>query len=101
MARCTLVVSYCFEYYSGGSTVWIDSIPILRENSLGGSGSQPPLFPFHQPHSEDLRLNGYLEYQHAEKALYIYKHPCLLRDSNPGPTVQQSPSLTTIWMGMG
>ncbi|GFS65928.1 hypothetical protein TNCV_2509791 [Trichonephila clavipes] len=32
----------------------------------------------------------------AEKALYICKHPCLLRDSNPGPTVQQSASLTTI-----
>ncbi|GFT03035.1 putative mariner transposase [Trichonephila clavipes] len=35
---------------------------------------------------EDLRLDGYFEYLHALKALYIYKHPCLLRDSNPAPT---------------
>ncbi|GFV61553.1 hypothetical protein TNCV_4543851 [Trichonephila clavipes] len=25
---------------------------------------------------------------HAAKALHIYKHPCLLRDSNPVPTAQ-------------
>ncbi|GFW64064.1 hypothetical protein TNCV_707691 [Trichonephila clavipes] len=30
------------------------------------------------------------------EALYIYKHPCLIWDSNPGPTAQQSASLTTI-----
>ncbi|GFT26410.1 dynein heavy chain 17, axonemal [Trichonephila clavipes] len=41
-------------------------------------------------------LNGYLEYPHAENAPYIYKHPCLLQDSNPGPTTQQSASLITI-----
>ncbi|GFY02418.1 hypothetical protein TNCV_3502991 [Trichonephila clavipes] len=35
----------------------------------------------------------------AGKALFIYKHPCLLRDSNPGPTTQQSASLTTILDG--
>ncbi|GFX13052.1 hypothetical protein TNCV_2357081 [Trichonephila clavipes] len=33
---------------------------------------------------------------YAAKALYIYKHPCLLRDSNPVPTAPQSLSLTTI-----
>ncbi|GFY24378.1 uncharacterized protein TNCV_1014261 [Trichonephila clavipes] len=45
---------------------------------------------------EDLRVDDYLEYLHAAKALYIYKHPCLFRDSNPVPTAQQSASLTTI-----
>ncbi|GFT25405.1 hypothetical protein TNCV_182321 [Trichonephila clavipes] len=44
----------------------------------------------------NFRIDGYLEYQHAAKALYIYKHPCLLRDSNPSPTAQQSASLTAI-----
>ncbi|GFT89926.1 hypothetical protein TNCV_1666401 [Trichonephila clavipes] len=34
-----------------------------------------PLFPFHQLRE----LNGYLEYPHAAKELYIYEHPCLLR----------------------
>ncbi|GFX17171.1 hypothetical protein TNCV_2856941 [Trichonephila clavipes] len=33
---------------------------------------------------------------HAAKALYIYKHPCLLRDSNPDPMALQSASLTII-----
>ncbi|GFS84790.1 hypothetical protein TNCV_2956861 [Trichonephila clavipes] len=28
--------------------------------------------------------------------IYINKHPCLLRESNLGPTAQQSESLTTI-----
>ncbi|GFV32632.1 hypothetical protein TNCV_441241 [Trichonephila clavipes] len=37
-----------------------------------------------------------LKYTHVEKALNIYKHPCLLRDSNLGPTAQQPASLTTI-----
>ncbi|GFU56013.1 hypothetical protein TNCV_1490141, partial [Trichonephila clavipes] len=32
----------------------------------------------------------------AAKALYIYKHPYILRDSNPSPTAQQPASLTTI-----
>ncbi|GFV36150.1 hypothetical protein TNCV_1974861 [Trichonephila clavipes] len=48
---------------------------------------------------EDLRLDGFLNYTYAAQALYIYKHPCLLRDSNPGPTAQQSASLTTILDG--
>ncbi|GFX55328.1 uncharacterized protein TNCV_3968821 [Trichonephila clavipes] len=48
---------------------------------------------------EDLRLNGNLECSHAAHALYIYKHPCLLRDSNPFPTAPQSASLTTILDG--
>ncbi|GFV56754.1 hypothetical protein TNCV_2539561 [Trichonephila clavipes] len=30
----------------------------------------------------------------------MYKHPCLLRDLNPGPTEQQSASLTTIPDGL-
>ncbi|GFS90553.1 DUF4817 domain-containing protein [Trichonephila clavipes] len=34
---------------------------------------------------EDLRLDGYLEYPHAAEAVYIYKYPYLLRDSNPVP----------------
>ncbi|GFX99859.1 uncharacterized protein TNCV_258961 [Trichonephila clavipes] len=45
---------------------------------------------------ENLRLDCYLEYPPATKALYIYKYPCLLRDSNPGPSAQQSTSRTTI-----
>ncbi|GFU73553.1 hypothetical protein TNCV_3359931 [Trichonephila clavipes] len=39
-----------------------------------------------------LRLNGYLEYPYATKALYVYKHPRLLWDSNPDPTARHSAS---------
>ncbi|GFS63057.1 hypothetical protein TNCV_3743141 [Trichonephila clavipes] len=45
---------------------------------------------------EDLWLDGYSEYPHAAKAQNIYKHPCFLQDSNPGPTAPESTSLTTI-----
>ncbi|GFW89454.1 uncharacterized protein TNCV_3967441 [Trichonephila clavipes] len=65
------------------------------ERPEGGQG--PPTFLlFPLTSREDLRLDGYLKYPHAAKALYIYKHPCLLRDLNTGPTAKQSASLTTI-----
>ncbi|GFX06367.1 DUF1758 domain-containing protein [Trichonephila clavipes] len=48
---------------------------------------------------EDLRIDGYLKYTYAAKALHIYKHPCLLRDSNSVPTALQSDSITTIPVG--
>ncbi|GFX05624.1 hypothetical protein TNCV_3435281 [Trichonephila clavipes] len=59
--------------------------PILKENTLEREvgGTSLPLPPSSR---EELRLDGYLEYSHAEKALYIYKQPCLLRNLNPGPT---------------
>ncbi|GFU65523.1 uncharacterized protein TNCV_634461 [Trichonephila clavipes] len=78
-------------------TVRFCSVPpqFRGENPWGGQGP-PPLPPTSH---EDLRLDGYLEYPHVAKALYIYKHPCLLRDSNPDPTAPQSASLTTITVG--
>ncbi|GFX16783.1 hypothetical protein TNCV_2517631 [Trichonephila clavipes] len=59
----------------------------------------PPLFPFHKPLDRNLQIDGYSEYPHPTKALYVYEHPCLIRDSNPGPTAQQLASLTTIQDG--
>ncbi|GFW33291.1 hypothetical protein TNCV_2859681 [Trichonephila clavipes] len=49
-----------------------------------GSQEPPTSLPLPPTSREDLRLDGYLEHSHAVKALY--KHQCLLRDSNPGPT---------------
>ncbi|GFX08600.1 hypothetical protein TNCV_4170991 [Trichonephila clavipes] len=61
---------------------------------MGGPG--PPTFlPLPPSSREDLQLDGYLKYPHAAKARYIYKRPCHFRDSNSGPAVQQSVSLTT------
>ncbi|GFV02460.1 uncharacterized protein TNCV_1023881 [Trichonephila clavipes] len=65
------------------------------EHSRGGQG-YPTSLPLPPTSREDLRLDGYLEYPHAAKALYIYKHPCLLWDSNRDPTAPQSASLTTM-----
>ncbi|GFX16036.1 uncharacterized protein TNCV_4702951 [Trichonephila clavipes] len=66
-----------------------------REHSGGGQGP-PTSLPLPPPSREDWRLDCYLKYPHAAKALYIHKYPCLLRDLNPVPTAQQSASLATI-----
>ncbi|GFU74837.1 uncharacterized protein TNCV_503711 [Trichonephila clavipes] len=63
-----------------------------RHQKLSGQGHPTSLPPTSR---EDLRIDGYLKYPRAAKALYIYKHPYLPRDSNPGPTAHQSSSLTT------
>ncbi|GFW98319.1 hypothetical protein TNCV_1091971 [Trichonephila clavipes] len=68
---------------------------ILREDTWGCSGA----FHLSTPSTnqrEDLRLDRYFEDHCAAKALYIYKHPCLFRVSNPVPTAPESASLTTI-----
>ncbi|GFY16593.1 uncharacterized protein TNCV_2787201 [Trichonephila clavipes] len=73
---------------------------LLAEGEHNGGGQGPPIsLPLPKTSREDLRLDGYLKYPYAVKTLYIYKHPCLLRDSNPTPTAQQSASLTTILDG--
>ncbi|GFX73628.1 uncharacterized protein TNCV_1263971 [Trichonephila clavipes] len=94
-ARCTPVVSCSFEHHTSVSTIWLVSTPILRENTIEGQRptASLPLLPTSR---EDLRLDGYLEYPHAAKALYVYRNSCLLRKSNPAPTTQQSAPLTTI-----
>ncbi|GFV51784.1 uncharacterized protein TNCV_1321401 [Trichonephila clavipes] len=89
-ARCTHVVNRSFEHPTGDRTIWLDSAPILRENTQG-----PPISLL--PTSlEDLRLDGYLKCPPAAKELYICQHLCPLRDSNPDSMAQQSASLTTI-----
>ncbi|GFS95113.1 uncharacterized protein TNCV_2704681 [Trichonephila clavipes] len=85
----TPVVSLSFEHHAGDSTILLGSTQILRENNLEVvRGLQ--LSSRSTTSREDLLLDGYLECPHATKALYIYKHPCLLWDSNPDPTAQQS-----------
>ncbi|GFT08529.1 hypothetical protein TNCV_5024291 [Trichonephila clavipes] len=80
--HCTPVIR-SFEPYAGDSTIWLVSTLILRP--LWVVRGIPPLFPFPPISREDLRLDGYLEYLYAEKAQYIYKHPCLLRHFDPRP----------------
>ncbi|PRD23065.1 UNVERIFIED_CONTAM: hypothetical protein NCL1_47415 [Trichonephila clavipes] len=89
---------------SGGLQQWrllwlliLAGTTLHRNGEHSGGGQRPPTSPPLPLRSrEDLRLDGYLEYPYATKALYIYKHSCLLWDSNPVPTAQQSASLTTI-----
>ncbi|GFU24109.1 hypothetical protein TNCV_2007041 [Trichonephila clavipes] len=59
--RCTSVVSRSFEHDADDGTIWLVSTPNLKENTLMVIKGIPPLFPFQQPHREDLRLDGYLE----------------------------------------
>ncbi|GFV38263.1 uncharacterized protein TNCV_1723441, partial [Trichonephila clavipes] len=80
-------VSLSFEHHAGDSTIWLFSITILRRTPWRWSETSL-LF-------SSANLTKKLA-AHAAKALYIYKHSCLLRDSNPEPTAQQSASLTTI-----
>ncbi|GFV84145.1 hypothetical protein TNCV_3038061 [Trichonephila clavipes] len=70
--------------------IWADSTPVLRENTMG-SGLEPPVsVPFPPTLREDLRK--VFRVFHAAYGLGIYKHPCLLQDSNLSLTVQQSAS---------
>ncbi|GFU83404.1 hypothetical protein TNCV_2752401 [Trichonephila clavipes] len=87
------IVSLSFEHHEGKRTIWLLYTPILTENTLR-AGSL--CSPFHPPYEKELRLDDYLDYLHAAKPLYIYKHPCLIRDSNPDPTALRSVSPTTV-----
>ncbi|GFW77985.1 transposable element Tcb2 transposase [Trichonephila clavipes] len=72
----------------------------VRQGENPGSSQGPPNSLLIPPTTrEDLRVDDYLEYSHTAKAPYIYKHPCLLRDSNPVPTAPHSASLTTKPVG--
>ncbi|GFW43900.1 hypothetical protein TNCV_4786111 [Trichonephila clavipes] len=81
-----------FEYHTGNSTIWLVYSPDFRKNSVRGHPFCLPLPPIFR---KDLGLDEYLECPHATQAIYIYKHPCLLRDSNPGLTAQQAEELNT------
>ncbi|GFT41906.1 uncharacterized protein TNCV_1667561 [Trichonephila clavipes] len=83
------VVGRSLERYTSDSTMSLGSTPILRENTLGEGQGPPTSLPLPPTLREDLRLDGYLEYPHAGKALYIYKHTYLFQDLNPGPTAQR------------
>ncbi|GFV67967.1 transposable element Tcb1 transposase [Trichonephila clavipes] len=104
--RCknfTSVVNLSFEYHAGDRTILLGSSPIFREQpgSLPGCSGRTKSEVSHLS-SPSTKLTKGLEARRlfrvppVVKALYIYKHPCLLRDSNPGPTAFQLASLTTI-----
>ncbi|GFX27395.1 hypothetical protein TNCV_34921 [Trichonephila clavipes] len=63
----TPVVDRNFEIHTGDIRFGSVPPPIFRARTLkGGTPSS----------REDFRLNEYLEFSHAAKALYIHKHPC-------------------------
>ncbi|GFT60837.1 hypothetical protein TNCV_3615741 [Trichonephila clavipes] len=74
----TPIVIRSFEHHTGDRTI-AGFHPNFEGEHPGVVRGLPPTS------REDLWLEGYLKYLQAVKALYIYKHPCLLRDSNPGP----------------
>ncbi|GFY00759.1 hypothetical protein TNCV_2141511 [Trichonephila clavipes] len=65
--------------FQGEGIVWkvMNVLGALGRKPLGGRESQrpPTSFPLPPTSRKDLRLDGYLEYHHTAKVLYIYKHP--------------------------
>ncbi|GFU30753.1 hypothetical protein TNCV_1444641 [Trichonephila clavipes] len=86
--RCTPVVGRSLEHHTGDRTIFLAWLHTNLEGEHPGKGEGPSSSLTLPPiKREDLRLDGYLDYLHAAKALCIYKHhPCLLRDSNTDPT---------------
>ncbi|GFW52610.1 hypothetical protein TNCV_2391901 [Trichonephila clavipes] len=82
-ASCTTVIIRSFENLN---------FEVEHPESGQGPPTSLPLLPVLQ---EDLRFKGYLEFFHAALAFFVYKHPCFLREANPGPTAQRSAALTT------
>ncbi|GFX82124.1 hypothetical protein TNCV_2707541 [Trichonephila clavipes] len=76
-AECTPAVSNSLKDHISYCVIWFGSIPILRENTLEVTKG-----------FATRRLFRVTPISTA-KELYTYKHPCLLLDSNPGPTTQQ------------
>ncbi|GFV67586.1 hypothetical protein TNCV_4622661 [Trichonephila clavipes] len=89
--KCTPAVSRSFESHTARF------YPNFEVEHPGGGQRPLTSLPLPSTSQEDLRLEGYLDYLYAAKALYIYKHASLLRDSIPGSTAQQSTSCSTIW----
>ncbi|GFU31714.1 hypothetical protein TNCV_1175961 [Trichonephila clavipes] len=91
----------CIAALHGGSVVVLAVALSTIQVTERFSSVSPPIWspwagqglPTSLPLPPTSREDGLLKYPHVEKALYIFKHPCLLQDSNPGPTAQQSASL--------
>ncbi|GFX21084.1 uncharacterized protein TNCV_4366641 [Trichonephila clavipes] len=96
VASNTKQVTVRFSPYQIPISVPVYSYPNFEGEHPGGGQGPSTSLPLPSTSLKDLRLDGYLEYPHAAIVLYIYKHPCLLWDSNPVPTAQQSVSQTTI-----
>ncbi|GFU58334.1 hypothetical protein TNCV_1937821 [Trichonephila clavipes] len=77
-------------------TIQFGLAPPQFSGRTSGGGQRPSNCLTLPPTSrENLLFDRYSEYPHATNSLYIYKHPCFLRDLNPGRMTQQSVSLTT------
>ncbi|GFV85289.1 hypothetical protein TNCV_929191 [Trichonephila clavipes] len=80
----TSVVSHSLEHHVGDSTFRLVSTPILRDNTLGTvRGLSPPSTNLTRGLAAR-RLFRVLPCH--EGSIHLQKHPCLLRDLNPGPT---------------
>ncbi|GFV87537.1 hypothetical protein TNCV_3281751 [Trichonephila clavipes] len=72
--------------------------PNFEGGHLGVLRGLPPLYPFHQPHEKTCGSRRLCRVSPAAKALYIYKHPCLLRDSKGAGTASSGVvHFTWLW----
>ncbi|GFU19968.1 hypothetical protein TNCV_2705971 [Trichonephila clavipes] len=97
-AKVTPVVCRSFEHHAGYRTIYLDFTSLLRRTPWGVIRGLPPSSPSTNI-TRGLAARRLFKVPHAAKALYIYKHPCLVRDSNPVPAAPQSASPTTIPVG--
>ncbi|GFU80317.1 hypothetical protein TNCV_3520921 [Trichonephila clavipes] len=97
--QVTPVVSRTLEHHTGDRTISLVSTLILRENTWGLVKASHLSFPATNLMRGLATRRLFIVPLCPAKELYIYKQPCLLRDSNPGPTAPQSASLTTILDG--
>ncbi|GFV26458.1 hypothetical protein TNCV_3361121 [Trichonephila clavipes] len=86
-------VSLSFEQRAGENTLqYRCSVPSNLEGENCGRNQVPPTsLPLPPTPRKELRIDGCLKYLHDAKALYFYKYPCILWDSNQVPTVPQCP----------
>ncbi|GFV49870.1 hypothetical protein TNCV_1391521 [Trichonephila clavipes] len=78
-------------------TVRFGSVPLqFRGRTLSGWSEASYLSSPSTNLPRGLAARRLFRVPHATKALHIFKHPCLLRDSNPVPKAQQKALLTAI-----
>ncbi|GFW12318.1 hypothetical protein TNCV_815731 [Trichonephila clavipes] len=97
LSRCTPVVDRTFERHIGDSTIFLARFhPNLEVEHPRGMARTSNLSSPSTNLTRGLVARWLLRLPPAAKALYIYKHPCLLRYPNLGPTARLSASLTTV-----
>ncbi|GFX72615.1 uncharacterized protein TNCV_4062111 [Trichonephila clavipes] len=94
VTRPATIMIRSFELQESDSAILLDSTPILKEKILRVVRS------LLTPSSENLRLDGYLEYPHAEKTLYLQTSMPPGFEPRPNGIAVSVTNLYTGWVGL-